>query len=175
MSTGKKLRRRVASPFAASETTGELSVDMECSPMRYSPMRSPIGRYETPQMTQISTVPRSLDAVHFPTTAAMKQSEWDAWRKHMRETTKRATPAKRAKPEARASPPAAAAVVHAKSISQFTRSSALPVELAHDGSDFAVAKKPPKRLILLDEGGRPHNIHRLTGTEWAPSSRHGRV
>ena len=55
MSTGKKLRRRVASPFAASETTGELSVDMECSPMRYAPMRSPVGRYETPQMTQIST------------------------------------------------------------------------------------------------------------------------
>ena len=180
MSTASpKLRRRVASPYAASETTGELSVDMECSPMRYSPMRSPIGRYETPQMTQISTVPRSLDAVHFPTTAAMKQSEWDEWRRRMRESRQRepkpTTPAKRVKPGARASPPAVGAVAHARSISQFTRSSALPVELAHDGSDFATAKKPSRRLILLDEGGRPRNISGLTGTQWAPTSRHGRV
>ena len=85
------------------------------------------------------------------------------------------TPAKRVKPDARASPPAVGAVTHARSISQFTRSSALPVELAHDGSDFATAKKPSQRLILLDEGGRPHNISGLTGTQWAPTSRHGRV
>lgn len=86
------VRRRIGSPYASFETTGNLADDMACSPIRCSGMSSPLGRFETPQMTanNIMAVPHPLEKSLFPTTAVMRQKDWETWQRRVKQEHKRA-------------------------------------------------------------------------------------